>query len=149
MAPYLLILFFAAVGFFVKGVVGLVVGAVIGYFASLIIGTTLFKKSKGLVPYKERLVIAQDMIKNDKETVEAYSEQKDVNSVAEFIANDIQQLFLESSNINKGPNNYWLSYPVITGMIKSRVDESSGVEKKYNQLLLSSIKLMYPAHRNQ
>jgi uncharacterized membrane protein YraQ (UPF0718 family) len=149
MAPYLLIIVFSVLGFFIKGVAGLIIGGVGGYFISFIIGRASLEISKGLIPYSARRAIAQDMIKEDRETTEAYSEQKDINAVADFIATDIEQLFRESFGLHKTPENYWMSYPVITAMITSRIDESSGVEKKYNQLLRNSVKLMYPAHRNQ
>lgn len=149
MVPYLLIIVFSAAGFFVKGLIGLLVGGVLGYLVSYIIGAAFLKKSKGLVPYGARQEIAQDMIKEDWKTVEAYSEQWDVNAAADFIATDLEQLFRESFDINKTPKNYWMSYPVIVAMLTARVDKSSGLEKRYNQLLRNSINLMYPAHRNQ
>jgi len=74
MAPLVTILIFAVIGFFIHDIVGLVVGAAVGWVFSMLIGIAATAWSGGFLPRKVRKETARFFYMNHQPTVDACME---------------------------------------------------------------------------
>lgn len=93
MAPLVTILIFAVIGFIIHDVVGLVVGAGIGWGISMLIGIAATIWSGGLLPRKARKETARIFYMNHQPTVDACFEGMAEVEKIRFIEDLLERVF--------------------------------------------------------
>ena len=93
MAPLVTILIFAVIGFLIHDIVGLIVGAAVGWGLSMLIGIAATAWSGGFLPRKVRKKTARFFYMNQQPTVDACMEGMTEEEKIRFIEGLLERVF--------------------------------------------------------